>query len=84
MKEPKMTVRFSAQIELYINEVRIGLIESEGISLWPSNFRALADALPALTKVIERAEDELLAIQSKLNEGQRVAQTDLDALNADS
>jgi hypothetical protein len=34
--------------------------------------------------VIERAEDDLLKIQLKLNEGQRVAQGDIDALNADS
>jgi hypothetical protein len=80
-------------------QVRIAQIEGEGIrfltawegddafeapSLWPSNFKALAESLPSIMSVIERAEDDLLEIQLKLDQGQRVAQDDLDALNADS
>jgi hypothetical protein len=105
MKEPRITVHFDVDMDVYIeaagtdHKVRIARVESEGIrfltawegddafeasSLWPSNLRALAESLPAITRVIERAQDDLLAIQEKLNEGQRVAQSDIDALNADS
>jgi hypothetical protein len=56
----------------------------EAPAIWPSNFSALAKSLPAIVKVVDRAEDDLLSIQLRLNQGQATAQSDIDALNADS
>lgn len=50
-------------------------------TLGAANLQALAQSLPAIQAVIQLAETQLLEIQLRLNEGRRVAQAEVDALN---
>lgn len=96
MKEPKISVRFNFDLVIHVDDAAVARIDAEGFQflcawessdgfsippLWPSNFKAIAKALPALLRIKERVEDDLLDIQQRLNNAQAVAQVEIEAEN---
>jgi hypothetical protein len=79
-----------------VDDVRVANIEEEGFrfltaweaddgfacrSVWPSYFKAFGQQMPEILRVINKAEEDLLEIQLKLNSARKAAQDEIDAEN---